>query len=100
MDNEGSTKGPSHSAKSSRQIAAVVPNPSKCKARLVAVGHEPAWCLARQGARCRFSLPYGSSLLCGHPDRAQIVARTKAAAGEEFTFRPVLADHVSIKGSR
>lgn len=35
-------------------------------------------CLVMKGHLCPYSTPFGSGLFCEHPERDQIVARTKA----------------------
>jgi hypothetical protein len=58
------------------EIGAGAPEPAQCRARFIHIEHRAAWCLCNEGPRCRFSLSFGASFLCEHPERERIIART------------------------
>jgi hypothetical protein len=58
------------------EIGAGAPDPAACRAEAIFQDAKVAWCKRGQGTVCKFSLPYGSDLVCCHPERERIVART------------------------
>lgn len=58
------------------EIGAGLPDPAACRAEAIFQDAKVAWCKRAKGAVCKFSLPYGSDLVCCHPERERIVART------------------------
>ncbi|MBI5686053.1 MAG: hypothetical protein HZC54_13355 [Verrucomicrobia bacterium] len=53
-----------------------LPDPDICRAKGRSCG-DAAWCLVAGPARCRYQVAFGVHRLCRHPQREQIVARTK-----------------------
>jgi hypothetical protein len=54
-----------------------LPDPALCRAQSLACS-TLAECLAESPSACKYVMPFGWSMFCNHPQRAEIVARTEA----------------------
>ena len=60
------------------EVGAGAPDPAKREARSNDLLYSVVWCLVRPTPACKFGKPTANGLLCQHPRRERIVARTVA----------------------
>ena len=64
-------------SRSDPKPARTLPDPAICRARYSRFG-DYADCLVDAPYDCRYALGFGLRFLCRHPERGEIIARTKA----------------------
>jgi hypothetical protein len=74
------------SSGSERKPERTLPDPAVCRAKLAGFG-DYADCLVDAPFECRYVLGFGFHYHCLHPERAEIIARTKAAQRLEDGLR-------------
>ena len=60
-----------------KDTADSLPLPASCRARAVGDITDFSECLTEQPASCAHGIPFGESRFCQHPQRQEIVARTR-----------------------
>ena len=54
-----------------------VPDPTKCRTKVLAGYLAFTYCLVEPPNRCEFAVPFGDDLLCRHPDRRRFENLTR-----------------------